>query len=68
MLEKKENKRALRYIMDTFSGADGGMAFINFLVAMETIEAECSESGDKLLQIMKDFSNLITILQNKREE
>lgn len=63
MFKNERNTKAIYYIMDTFAGADGGITFLNFKIGMEKIESEGSESGDRLMEIMRNFSKLIAILQ-----
>ena len=59
----RENKEAFRNILDTFTGADGGVKFIKFRAHLEDIEKRNDVDSKKVLKIMTDFSKLINVLQ-----
>lgn len=62
---RKETQEAFDYILDTFSGADGGYTFSVLLNAIRDIDKQAEEgkeSSEKIISIMKRFSKLIKII------
>ena len=62
---RKEYKEYLDYILDCFSGVDGGVLFTNFKNNLEVIDKQ-AEMGDapseEVMKVVAHFSKLIKIL------
>lgn len=55
-------------ILDTFSGADGGIRFVKFKWMLNDLEHQASsgdESAQKILDIVEQFSRMITVANAK---
>lgn len=68
MEARPKTKKAFDNITDTFTGADGGVSFINLRFFIEGLDAKASEGdaeSEEILQIMKQFSMLIDIANYK---
>ena len=51
-------------ILDTFTGADGGIRFVNFKSMIEMLDKQAGDgdpSSEHLIQIMLQFSRLIDV-------
>lgn len=63
----QDTKAALQNILDTFSGADGGVAFVQLRGLIEDM-CERESNGDKdateVINIMMRFNNLINFAKN----
>ena len=59
---EEEYKDSLKTILDCFGGADGGVSFMQFRMAMENCVAEPSYVSDELLERMHKFSKIIKVL------
>lgn len=52
------------YILDTFSGSDGGIRFVKFKCMLTSLEKQADlgdESAKKILEVMIHFSRLINV-------
>ena len=58
-------REAFDYIVDTFTGADGGATFAQFMFFIRDMDEKASnndEASKKLLEIMFAFSRLIKVV------
>lgn len=66
---RQKTKEHLDKIMDTFSGADGGVSFLKFKMLIEGLDTQ-AQNGDRkadmILDIMRDFSKLIDVAQIRK--
>ncbi len=65
---REESKAAFLNILDTITGADGGVRFVYFKSLIEEMDKR-AEAGDadaqKLIDVMMRFSRLIDVAQKK---
>lgn len=57
---------ALQSILDTFSGADGGVAYVHLRRALEVIDAQAAESDEcaiAVVEIVTRFARLVRAIQ-----
>ena len=57
-----EIKEHVNYITDVFSCADGGIGYTIFLRAVEKWEREDSPAARELIQAVRNFSRLLSII------
>ena len=67
MLEHQTRSRGcLRYLMDVFTGADGGLEYLNLRILINGL-AEKADAGDepaeKILELMYRFERLVHAAQ-----
>lgn len=65
MFESTQLNIEFKNIVDTFSGADGGIKFINLRVLLESLEKQIDSdvAAKSLIEIMSQFSRLIDAAQ-----
>lgn len=69
MQMRPETEKLFRVIMDTFSGEDGGVAFVRIRDLIEEMDQRVNDpAAEKLVKIMKDFARLIQTSQNLTKE
>jgi hypothetical protein len=64
---RTETKTALRNILDTMTGTDGGSRFMKlrwFLEAMDKKATNGDPSAEEVISVMKRFSRMIDIAQD----
>jgi hypothetical protein len=52
--------------MDCFTGADGGVSFVNLRILLEGMENEDTQTANAVLDIMRKFSRLIDVANKQR--
>lgn len=63
---KQVNQEAFSTIIDCFSGADGGVSFTKLRLLLEDMEAEESDTGNQVVDIMTKFAKLIKVANRKQ--
>jgi hypothetical protein len=65
---REETKKAFDNILDTMTGVDGGVRFIFFMTFIKNFDQRAEDGdiiADKVIDVMKRFSNLIDVSQGK---
>ncbi len=65
---RDQSKAAFQNILDTMTGADGGVRFLYFKVLIEEMDKRASEGdadAQTLIDVMIRFSRLIDVSQKK---
>lgn len=58
-----ELAQSLQKILDMATGADGGVGYVKLREALTQFEAEKSEAGDKLVELVHSFARLIRVCE-----
>jgi len=65
-----DTKQAFQQILDTFSGADGGISFVLLKTLVEELDQR-AESGDqaaqRIVEVVYQFARLINLANSQRE-
>lgn len=62
---KSKLKSEIQNIMDTFTGADGGVSFMQLRWMLESFEEEDSQASRTLLRMVSNFSRLIDMAKKQ---
>lgn len=62
---RAETKKAWRNVIDTFTGADGGVRFVRVMGLIEGFDKAADKDADaqKVIEILWRFSKLIDVAQ-----
>ena len=61
----KDTEEALHNILDTFTGADGGIKFVMFKLALEQVDERAANAdalAGEVIEIVTRFSKLINVM------
>ena len=55
----------LEYILDVFSGTDGGITYIKFRSMLKNIETQNNSASRKLLEMVDHFTKLLELAEKQ---
>ena len=65
MFKDKQLESDINYILDTFTGGDGGISFIKFKVLIEHLDQKDDEAAREIIRIVRRFVRLIETAQKE---
>ena len=67
-MSKTNIQLAMENILDTFTGADGGIKFVMLRNALDAFEIKAGtgdKASEKILEVITDFSRLIDVIAKR---